>query len=142
MNPLKFKAYCADRNEWVNIIDLGMFSTGEVKEVAYTYDSEPYERHSSYLDKRPSNWRKGNNIILVQYTGLKDRSNVEIYEKDILRWNVFDGLAYFGGTNVVYFQDGAFRLNKHHSVIDYINNGDVEVVGNIHEHPELLEAAQ
>lgn len=82
-------------------------------------------------------------IVFLQFTGVCDKKNVPIYNGDILKWEIFDGLAYFGGTDAVYFQDGAFRLNKHHPVIDYIDeddegDGNVEVIGNIYEHPELL----
>lgn len=58
--PIKFKAFCTDRREFVKIIDLGVFGTGEVREVSYTYESEPYERYSSPV--------KGSNIRLITYT--------------------------------------------------------------------------
>lgn len=126
MNPLKFKAYCTERNEWVNIIDLGMFSTGEVKEVAYTYDSEPYERKNSRRDGR---------IKLVQYTGSKDTLGVEMYERDFVEH-----------TYMVYQGYGDVREKTEIALIESMTNHPFDsssigakVIGNEFQNPELLK---
>ena len=80
------------------------------------------------------------NFIVMQYTGLKDKNGREIYEGDIVSFKVFDGLIHVSGTTSVYFSEGAFRLNEHHPIVDYIKNGEREVIGNIYEHPELVDA--
>jgi hypothetical protein len=76
-----------------------------------------------------------------QYTGLKDKNGVEIYEGDILHreshWGWYVG-----------FENGAFRriplnciqrINWKHYTLQQAGLDTWEVIGNIYENPELLE---
>ena len=77
-----------------------------------------------------------------QYTGLKDKNGKEIYEGDIVKVNG----AYIGkdGIFIVVFRSGAFKLDEAKKLFDTqllakgISNY-CEVIGNIHDNPELLE---
>lgn len=74
---------------------------------------------------------------IMQYTGLKDKNGVEIYEGDIAR------VGDKGVTSVTFF-DGAFYTVVSHS--NYRCGGwetkSIEIIGNIYENPELLETTQ
>lgn len=75
--------------------------------------------------------------VIMQSTGLKDLKGVEIFEGDIL----FDK-HHNPQIGVVVFYEGAFQLlanNMYYPLIQF--DGDVEIIGNIHENPELLEGA-
>lgn len=87
-------------------------------------------------------------VIYMQYTGLKDKNGKEIYEGDIL-------LAEYGSHNemlsyfVVQMIDGCwgaviyydFPIENDCFYWRYANEfNDHEVIGNIYENPELLEA--
>lgn len=81
---------------------------------------------------------------LGQYTGLCDKNGTEIYECDIVRHPYIDPIfrAIVDGSSVkskVGFHNGAFVIN--YDIDDFIlldAFGYIEVVGNIHDNPELL----
>ncbi len=92
-------------------------------------------------------------ITIGQYTGLKDKNGKEIYEGDILTKfaninKISDPMLSkeepkYCLTTVVY-DDAAFKVTyngKPDAVINYYCGAmvkDMEVVGNIHDNPELL----
>ena len=81
---------------------------------------------------------EANNVVFMQYTGLKDKNGKEIYEGDIDEYSK---------TQVIYLlEEGGFCLARFDekgrvSARTRLNNGNekcLEVIGNIYENPELL----
>ena len=82
-------------------------------------------------------------VTLMQFTGLKDKNGVEIYEGDILK--SFGNNFRF----IVIFDRGCFCAKRAdaewtYTLHDYFlrnnaNNLQGEIIGNIHQNPELLK---
>ena len=82
-------------------------------------------------------------LILMQYTGLKDKNGLEIYEGDILKTRVHK--TYSINLEVIWNEDRCcFEMNKRYEntrydfTCDTMLDWDCEVIGNIHENKELL----
>ena len=91
------------------------------------------------------------NIVLEQYTGIKDIDGSPIFEGDIIKVTADDGSSYMAPI-VWYGDEGypAFDLDLHYIPKEWVylanrlssivDTGEhAVVVGNIHENPELLE---
>jgi uncharacterized phage protein (TIGR01671 family) len=71
------------------------------------------------------------NVELMQYTGLKDKNGKEIYEGDIVRWFFMEERVSPIEYHKWFFQPKGWGN---------IDLSETEVIGNIYENPELLEA--
>ena len=66
-----------------------------------------------------------------QFTGLTDKNGVKIFEGDILDYGVL-----YKKTTIVTFDKGCFM---HDTNVLFIGCDAMEIIGNIHENPELLK---
>lgn len=83
-----------------------------------------------------------NDLIFMQYTGLKDKNGTEIYEGDIL---ASTPNTYYEPREIVWFEHEArFGIradeDEDHTMLNaYYAKTEYEVIGNIYENPELLK---
>ncbi|HFI0448292.1 TPA: YopX family protein [Streptococcus suis] len=79
-------------------------------------------------------------VILMQSTGLFDVNGKEVFEGDVvkLRYTISSDYEFF---KVTRFRGGSWRIdNRRRGCELWLRNEDCEIIGNIYENPELMEA--
>ena len=136
MKELKFKAWDI-REKRMHVIDrLGL----------HGFSHDFYSRDAVVCDVRQNDKER---YIILQFTGLNDKNGEEMYDGDIIKCtdgadeiDIYDsdtGLGVVEWNNEYSF----WSISKiENGLGDILHKGYVEIVGNIYENPELLEAHQ
>lgn len=139
---IKFKYWCADLNRFIDISEEGLSSHLD-------FDGDGKRNlFFGYTDPDTDDWH---DVTPLQYCGLKDRDGNEIYEGDIVEFEYEKQNDGYKG--VVTF--GTFLVNKDDWGVEHFCTGwhmeysdksgktpitdEYEIIGNIHQNPELLK---
>ena len=138
MGNIKFRAWDEKLKSMAKIISLSFY-----EEDSPLYGNET-EAFLYYEELETNSLRAFNDIELMQYTGLKDKYGVEIYDGDCFK-------DCDGKLHIVTFKNGGFGCDTkflidyhtqesiltHEPLINFVHD-EIEVVGNIYENKELL----
>ena len=103
-------------------------------------DDENWTCPIIWIEKRKEWLHFDDYECIMQSTGLKDKNGKEIFEGDVVKMakDVYSEPTYY---EVVRHRGGAYRLeSKQHGCELWLRHTDCEVVGNIYENKELLDA--
>lgn len=120
MREILFRGKRKNNNEWIE---------GSLHTEKFTDDEEYLCCEVCQCDVYPE--------TLGQYTGLTDKNGAKIFEGDIV-----DILTENEEIGVVVYDDGGFVVNADTFCLDFHTNiygTDLEVIGNIHDNPELMK---
>ncbi len=128
MREIKFRVWCKEYEQFIQFNKMGFLEDGSLWYVQGV-DEDEKETDPPYFENQ-NDWE------LMQYTGLKDKNGVEIYEGD---------MYHHGEPRITYtvvWVDSGLK-GKQNSSTSYAGLeswcDQIEVIGNIYENPELLE---
>lgn len=135
MRDIRFRAWDKEDKKWLDPGHTQLFLDSKHIRIGY-YDGQ----FNTSIVKEELNYKWPERLELIQHTGLKDKNGVEIYEGDLFgdEDEVFGEVYFdtdFAGFCVKYPSGGWTTLGEH--LMEKSNH--CEVIGNIHEHPELLK---
>lgn len=126
MRDIKFRAWDLKRKEMHSVRD--MYFDTRTPQLDYFITKSSQATYHANCES----------FELMQYTGLKDKNGVEIYEGDILNYGDYKNLHEVVFRNACFWGE-SIEYGKPTGIGIYNALEDLEVVGNIYENPELLE---
>jgi uncharacterized phage protein (TIGR01671 family) len=145
LREIKFRAWVVNPRRRI----IGVY---EAKQIMI-YDFIKWSKGELFTPNDVGNqlFENADDLKIMQFTGLKDKNEKEIYEGDIVKFsNIEYSTGVYGaseGVAEIVYKNNAFILlgydmncdNLDANIFGYLNNNDMEVIGNIYENPELIK---
>lgn len=153
MREIKFRAWDKGNSKMVDVVSYE--KNYETKEGRYdlawrdAYEDENFLRYGMKIEEE---------CEVMQWTGLKDNNGNDIYEGDIIYWEIDNGVGIESYTAIVKWSENLVKegwSKAYKWLVDYIGNyyrgsydelstpaaynDELQVIGNIYENPELME---
>lgn len=159
MREIKFRAWDLEKKEWIGNNGTTFTSENPIKGVvalilsghlrvfsASLMRGEKEEddllsvAHSEYESVPPCHTEPSykRQYVLCQYTDLKDKNGKEIYEGDVVggTHDYLDEVIWSNERGQWMLDNG---INPDDTLWEIHRDNDIEIIGNIHENPELME---
>ena len=142
MRTIKFRGWDFGTEEMIAVDDIQFYNPEEI-EIDGGIFMKPKAVQPTMINTK-SAWRvvDGEDMVLMQYTGLKDKNGKEILEGDILHWetNKKDWIVFWSDTGARYVLNAVddkedVKLNE---TLIHVRTRWLEVVGNIYENKYML----
>lgn len=126
MRPIKFRAYLKNEKKIIDVKSIDWDENGNLISINYPKGKDYFGYEND-------------DIILMQYTGVRDKNGEEIYEGDIVEWSSakFEIKWLFSSFCICNRKIGNLVLEIGVNQCGIQNR--LIVIGNIYENPELLE---
>lgn len=127
MRDIKFRVWDNENKEMLKVQELDFESTFYGGRIAIRTD-----QYNDYFDTE--------DMILMEYTGLKDKNGKEIYEGDIIQYDdIHKGVVEYSEEYAQFILKETGSIADEYEALGEFNIKVFEILGNIYDNPELLE---
>ena len=119
MRKIKFRAWIKSDKRMEKCVEINPFHIGDCDRLHWKHDE----------------------VEIMQYTGIKDKNEKDIYEGDIIQYDFMRAKIIYGfcGFDIEWITDRVAKIRQRKSEPMFHNTSIIfEVIGNIFENPDLL----